>query len=95
VGYTNAAPPALFKPPLGIEVEKRVMVGFFCLLCIAVGAGFLFLAFDKHSRREQAEQHWLWRFARNAEDEETAEAMVILGTLLAGTLIISGAVLCF
>ncbi|MGI9107744.1 MAG: hypothetical protein ACR2G4_16025 [Pyrinomonadaceae bacterium] len=68
------------------------MVVFFCFLFIAIGIGCLFLAFNKHSRREAAEQSWYWLSAKNKEDKETAEAMAMFGPLFAGILIISGAV---
>ncbi len=68
---------------------------FLFLLFVALGAGCLFLAFNKHSRREASEQLWMGRSARNAEEAGTAKAMVILAPLLAGILIISGVVAVF
>jgi len=68
------------------------MIVFLCLLFIVIGTGFLFLAFNKHSRREEAEKYLSWLSASSKEDEETAEAMAMFGSLLAGILSISGAV---
>ncbi len=65
---------------------------FWFLLSLAIGVGCLFVAFNKYSRHKLAKQNWLWHYAKNNEDKETAEALAMMAPLFAGVLILSGAV---
>lgn len=58
-------------------------------VAIVVGVGLMYLALNKHARRETARHHWLWSKANTEEERQLVEGLATLAPLIGGVIVLS------